>query len=113
MIATGIGSAGAALMAKAKDVQGRSLWVDAWHRLLRNRAAVVSIVILAVIALMAVFAPLLSQYGYRDTDYGAISCAPNWWNDPACATPAARIGSAPTMSGATSSCASSTARACR
>jgi oligopeptide transport system permease protein len=82
MIATGIGSAGAALMAKAKDVRGRSLWVDAWQRLLRNRAAVVSIVILAVIALMAVLAPLLSQYGYRDTDYGAISCTPNWWNDP-------------------------------
>ena len=82
MIATGISGEGAALMVKAKDVRGRSLWVDAWHRLLRNRAAVVSIVILGVIALMAVFAPLLSQYGYSDTDYGAVSCAPNWWNDP-------------------------------
>ncbi len=82
MIATGISGEGAALMVKAKDVRGRSLWVDAWHRLLRNRAAVVSIVILGVIALMAVFAPFLSQYGYSDTDYGAISCAPSWWNDP-------------------------------
>jgi len=83
MIATGIGGEGAALMVKAKDVRGRSLWVDAWHRLLRNRAAVVSIVILGVIALMAVFAPLLSQYSYNDTGhYAAVSCAPNWWNDP-------------------------------
>jgi oligopeptide transport system permease protein len=29
-----------------------------------------------------VFAPLLSQYGYSDTDYSAISCAPSWWTDP-------------------------------
>ena len=28
-----------------EDVRGRSLWVDAWHRLLKNRAAVVSGVI--------------------------------------------------------------------
>ena len=82
MIATGVGTEASALMVKAKDIRGRSLWVDAWHRLLRNRAAVVSIVILGLIALLAVFAPLLSQYGYSDTDYSAISCAPSWWTDP-------------------------------
>ena len=79
MITTGVTGEASRLMVKAKDIQGRSLWVDAWQRLIRNRAAVVSIVLLGVIALMAVFAPLLSQYGYSDTDYGAISCAPNWW----------------------------------
>ena len=79
MIATGVTGEASRLMVKAKDIQGRSLWVDAWQRLLRNRAAVVSIVLLGVIALMAVFAPLLSQYAYSDTDYSAISCAPNWW----------------------------------
>ena len=31
-----------------KDERGRSLWIDAWHRLLKNRAAVVSGVIMAV-----------------------------------------------------------------
>ena len=82
MIATGVGTEASALMVKAKDIRGRSLWVDAWARLLRNRAAVVSIVILGLIALLAVFAPLLSQYGYSDTDYSAISCAPSWWTDP-------------------------------
>jgi oligopeptide transport system permease protein len=60
-------------------VQGRSLWVDAWHRLLRNRAAVVSIVLLFMIALMALLAPLLSQYAYNVVDYTNISCAPDWW----------------------------------
>jgi oligopeptide transport system permease protein len=79
MIATGVTGEASRLMVRAKDIRGRSLWVDAWQRLLRNRAAVVSIVLLGVIALMAVFAPLLSQYAYSDTDYSAISCAPNWW----------------------------------
>ncbi len=44
--------------AGAQDVQGRSLWVDARRRLFRNRAAVSSMVVLALIALMAIFAPL-------------------------------------------------------
>ncbi|HVU21506.1 MAG TPA: ABC transporter permease subunit [Rhizomicrobium sp.] len=66
-------------MDRAREVQGRSLWVDAWHRLLRNRAAVVSIVLLFMIALMALLAPLLSQYAYNVVDYTNISCAPDWW----------------------------------
>ncbi len=81
MIATGLTRQTAALMAKAQDVQGRSLWVDAWRRLMRNRAAVVSMIVLGVIALMAVLAPLLSAYAYNDQDYSLISCAPNWWSD--------------------------------
>jgi len=79
MIATGVTGEGAALMRKAQDVQGRSLWVDAWRRLKRNRATMVSMVLLAVIALMAIMAPLLSQYSYEAVDYATISCAPDWW----------------------------------
>ena len=85
MIANGITGEAARLMEKARDVQGRSLWTDAWRRLLRNRAAVVSMVILAIIALMAIAAPLLSQYAYNDQDYSHITCSPNWWSvDGAC-----------------------------
>ena len=79
MIATGVTGEAAALMRKAQEVQGRSLWIDAWRRLLRNRAAVVSIVILAIIALMAILAPLLSQYAYDEIDYSVIACSPDWW----------------------------------
>ena len=32
---------------EVQDLPGRSLWVDAWHRLLKNRAAVVSGMIMA------------------------------------------------------------------
>jgi oligopeptide transport system permease protein len=62
-------------------IRGRSLWRDAWHRLFRNKAAVASFAVLGVIALMAIFAPLLSQYSFDQIDYSVVSCAPDWWPD--------------------------------
>jgi oligopeptide transport system permease protein len=72
---------GAEVRAVTRDVKGRSLWLDARRRLFRNKAALVSLVLLATIALMALFAPLLSQYAYDAIDYNVIGCAPNWWPD--------------------------------
>jgi ABC-type dipeptide/oligopeptide/nickel transport system permease subunit len=40
----------------------RSLWGDALYRLIRNRAALVGLVIIALAALIAIFAPLISPY---------------------------------------------------
>jgi oligopeptide transport system permease protein len=68
-----------AAVAKAQGVVGRSLWQDARRRLFRNKAAVVSMVLLSIIALLAIFAPLLSEYAYDDQDYTIIFCAPDWW----------------------------------
>jgi oligopeptide transport system permease protein len=65
------------------EVKGRSLWADARARLFKNRAAVISMMVLALIALMAALAPFLSAYGYSDVDYANISCAPDWWPDAA------------------------------
>jgi oligopeptide transport system permease protein len=64
----------------AAEVKGRSLWADAWRRLLRNKAAVVSIVILALIALMAVFAPYLSPHPYDEVYWDRISAPPDLAN---------------------------------
>src|ERR1700742_4290668 len=58
---------------------GRSLWADARARLFRNRAAMTSIMILAIIAGLAIFAPLVSAYAYDAIDYNIVSCAPDWW----------------------------------
>ena len=69
----------AQLMERSVAVKGRSLLADARRRLFRNKAAVVSMVLLAAIALMALFAPLLSPYAFSDIDYNVISCAPDWW----------------------------------
>jgi oligopeptide transport system permease protein len=64
---------------------GRSLWADARARLFKNRAAVASMIVLAVITLMALFAPYLSRYAYDAIDYDLVSCAPSWWpGDAAC-----------------------------
>jgi oligopeptide transport system permease protein len=78
MIATG-STQGAEIMELASTVKGRSLWVDARVRLFRNRAAMASIVLLALVALMALFAPLFSAYSYDEINYDIVSCAPNWW----------------------------------
>ena len=59
-------------------IAGRSLWQDAFTRLKRNRAAVVSLVVLAVIALLAVFAPLLSPYPFDEVDFEKIGVPPDF-----------------------------------
>ncbi len=70
-----------ATLDRAPEVIGRSLWVDARRRLLKNKATVVSVVVLALITLMAACAPFLSTYGYSDVNYDIVSCAPDWWPD--------------------------------
>jgi len=67
------------VMDAAVALKGRSLWKDAWTRLLRNRAALASMIILGLIAALALFAPLVSAYAYDEINYEIVSCAPNWW----------------------------------
>src|ERR687889_2951518 len=43
---------------------GRSLWAEARGRLVRNRAAVTSIVVLALIALACIFGPFLTGHPF-------------------------------------------------
>ncbi len=67
------------VMERAVDVKGRSLWEDARRRLFRNRAAVVSIVTLGLIALAAIAGPFVLAYAYDQIVYSVVSCAPDWW----------------------------------
>jgi oligopeptide transport system permease protein len=67
------------LMLKAEAVKGRSLLADAGRRLFRNKAAVAGMVMLAIIAVLSVFAPFVSPYAFDTQDYNVISCAPSWW----------------------------------
>jgi oligopeptide transport system permease protein len=60
-----------------EEVAGRSLWQDAWRRLLRNRAAVVSAVIMAIITLLAIFAPYLSPHPYDQVYWDAFTIPPD------------------------------------
>jgi oligopeptide transport system permease protein len=47
-------------------VKGRSLWDDARRRLLRNKAAVTGMIVLAVLVVLAVVGPFLTPYGYDE-----------------------------------------------
>lgn len=57
--------------------KGRSLWLDAWYRLLGNRAAVISFVILVLLVLMVIFGPMVSPYTFDEADFGSIQMPPS------------------------------------
>ena len=60
-----------------EEVKGRSLWADAWRRLRRNRAAVASIVLLAVIAVVCIVTPMVSPIAIDDVFWDWVSSPPN------------------------------------
>ncbi|HMG51708.1 MAG TPA: ABC transporter permease subunit, partial [Inquilinus sp.] len=62
----------------AKPIKGRSLWQDAWRRLRTNKAAIVSLAVLALIAVACVVGPYLLPYGLDDVDYAAFTTAPDF-----------------------------------
>ena len=49
-----------------------SMIADAWARLRKNKAAVVSLFILIVIILLAILAPIFSKYDFAFTDYSNV-----------------------------------------
>jgi peptide/nickel transport system permease protein len=54
------------------------LWSDAWYRLLRNPAAIIGFVLVAVFVLTAIFADAIAPYDPRDSDLSRLegSCCP-------------------------------------
>ncbi|WP_207485788.1 ABC transporter permease subunit [Arenibaculum pallidiluteum] len=67
----------APLPAPPRPVRGRSLWADAWRRLLRNRAAVAGATILVLMALACVAGPMLIPYALDDIFWDAIQAPPS------------------------------------
>src|SRR6202046_3963975 len=64
----------AALIERA--VKGRSLWDDARRRLLRNRAAVASMIVLGVLVLVALIGPFLVPYAYDEINKNDVWLPP-------------------------------------
>ncbi|NIA71847.1 ABC transporter permease subunit [Pelagibius litoralis] len=67
-------------LAPMEELEGRSLWQDARIRLFRNKAAVASMVVLGVIAVMALFAPLLSPHPFDEIYWDRIQQPPDYAN---------------------------------
>ncbi len=55
-----------------QEVQGRSLWADARARFLSNKAAMVSVVALALIVLFSLFGQSLSQFDNETIDWDIL-----------------------------------------
>jgi len=47
----------------------RSLWSDAWRRLRKNKLAVAGLIVIGILTLIAIFAPLIAPYSYREVVY--------------------------------------------
>jgi oligopeptide transport system permease protein len=54
-----------------------SLWRDAWHRLTRNHAAVVSLVYVGALLLVALFANVVAPYPFERQDLDSTDLGPN------------------------------------
>lgn len=66
--------AGAAIIEKQRSSE--SLWSDAFRRLRRNRVAFASAIFLLVLALVSIFAPIVSPYGYAEQNYSVVTQSP-------------------------------------
>lgn len=56
--------------------QARSQFARAWARFRRNKLALVSLVFIAILLLVAIFAPLVAPYGHDETNYAAQRVPP-------------------------------------
>jgi oligopeptide transport system permease protein len=57
----------------------RSLWGDAWRRLIKNKLAIIGLVIVVAFSLIALFAPLIAPYGQAEVvDFRLARQAPSW-----------------------------------
>jgi len=66
-----------------EDDQGgkqRSLWVDALERLIRNRAAMVGLIISIILIIIALIGPYVAPHDYIRTDISNIAAPPNGTN---------------------------------
>jgi oligopeptide transport system permease protein len=61
-------------------IKGRSLWEDARRRLMRNPAAIISLYVVAILVLIAVFGPFLWVHSASDIFRDRVGIAPTWEN---------------------------------
>ena len=66
------------LSAEGLAPKGRSLSGDAMRRLLRNKAAALSLIVLALLFLIAIFGPSFLPFNYEDPDWNSFRGAPDF-----------------------------------
>ena len=66
------------LLKKALSIKGSSLLSDAFRRLLKNKASLISLIILSSIALLSIFGPFFLKYDFYETDWNSIYLPPDF-----------------------------------
>ncbi len=66
------------LEAEALTGKARSLTGDALTRFLRNKAAMVSVIMLTLLVIAAIIGPSLLPFNYEDPDWAAFRAPPSW-----------------------------------
>ena len=66
------------LVKKALSTTGSSLLSDAFRRLLKNKASLISLIILSSIALLSIFGPFFLKYDFYETDWNSIYLPPDF-----------------------------------
>lgn len=70
------------IISNAPPTAGKSLWSDAWKRLKRNRAAVISLWFIVAVCVIAALAPWLAPYSYETQNIDRALMTPdgtNWF----------------------------------
>ena len=62
----------------ARTSKPRSLWSDAWRRLLRNRMAIVGMCLIGIFWSVAILAPLIAPWGMNDQHHEMVYRPPFW-----------------------------------
>lgn len=68
--------------AEAAPTRQASLWGDAWRRLIRNKLAVIGLVIASVLILCAIFADIVAPYGPAEIVHVDLRLAEPSWHFP-------------------------------
>jgi peptide/nickel transport system permease protein len=63
-------------MLELKLTKERSLWGDAWRRLLRNRLSIIGLTITVLLLLIALFGPALAPHSYTEQDLQNVAKLP-------------------------------------
>ncbi|MBM7644025.1 oligopeptide transport system permease protein [Scopulibacillus daqui] len=63
---------------KNEEIAGEStsFWKDAMRRLVKNKAAVVSAIVIVFLIIMSIFGPMMNKYGYDDQDLSRANLPP-------------------------------------
>jgi ABC-type dipeptide/oligopeptide/nickel transport system permease subunit len=68
--------------AEAVPTRQASLWKDAWRRMVRNKLAVIGMVLAAAFVLTAIFAPLIAPYGEAEVVAPSLKLTKPSWHFP-------------------------------